>query len=177
MINRVVLVGRLTRDVEVRKTQSGLSVASFTVACDRRGSRQEGQQTADFISCVAWRQSADFLGQYARKGALVAVEGRLQSRSYDRNDGTKAYVTEVQCDNVSLCESRATSESRQQNQNSYGNSSYGNNNYGGYGNNGYNSGFSQTSYNQPQQSGNTMGGNDGYGADQGFDISNDDLPF
>ena len=69
MINRVVLVGRLTKDVEVRKTQTGLSVASFTVACDRRTSRsQDGnQQTADFINCVAWRQSADFLGQYARK--------------------------------------------------------------------------------------------------------------
>lgn len=188
MINRVVLVGRLTRDVEVRKTQSGLSVASFTVACDRRGARQDGanQQSADFISCVAWRQSADFLGQYARKGAMVAVEGRLQSRSYDRNDGTKAYVTEVQCDNVSLCESRATSMSREQN-NSYGDNSYGgnsynnngyNNGYGnnGYGNNGYNNGFSQSSYSQPNQNGNSMGGSD-FGADQGFDISNDDLPF
>ena len=96
MINRVVLVGRLTKDVEVRKTQTGLSVASFTVACDRRTSRsQDGsnQQTADFINCVAWRQSADFLGQYARKGALVGVEGRIQTRSYDRQDGTKQYVT------------------------------------------------------------------------------------
>ena len=107
MINRVVLVGRLTKDVEVRKTQTGLSVASFTVACDRRTSRsQDGnQQTADFINCVAWRQSADFLGQYARKGALVGVEGRIQTRSYDRQDGTKQYVTEVLCDNVSLLES------------------------------------------------------------------------
>ena len=84
MINRVVLVGRLTRDVEVRKTQSGLSVAQFTVACDRRGRSQDNaQQTADFISCVAWRQPADFLGQYARKGALIGVDGRLQSRSYE----------------------------------------------------------------------------------------------
>ena len=102
MINRVVLVGRLTRDVEVRKTQSGLSVAQFTVACDRRGRSQDNaQQTADFISCVAWRQPADFLGQYARKGALIGVDGRLQSRSYDR-DGQRVYVTEVVADNVRL---------------------------------------------------------------------------
>lgn len=91
MINRVVLVGRLTRDVEVRKTASGLSVATFTVACDRRMARgQDGnnQQSADFISCVAWRQAADFLGSYAHKGALVGVEGRIQTRNYDR-DGQK----------------------------------------------------------------------------------------
>ena len=97
MINRVVLVGRLTRDVEVRKTASGLSVATFTVACDRRMARgQDGnnQQSADFISCVAWRQAADFLGSYARKGALVGVEGRIQTRNYDR-DGQKVYVTEI----------------------------------------------------------------------------------
>ena len=108
MINRVVLVGRLTRDVEVRKTQSGLSVAQFTVACDRRGRSQDNaQQTADFISCVAWRQPADFLGQYARKGALIGVDGRLQSRSYDR-DGQRVYVTEVVADNVRLLESKGS---------------------------------------------------------------------
>ena len=83
MINRVVLVGRLTRDVEVRKTGSNLSVATFTVACDRRFSKgQEGQQSADFISCVAWRQTADLLAQYAKKGTLVGVEGRIQTRNY-----------------------------------------------------------------------------------------------
>ena len=108
MINRVVLVGRLTRDVEVRKTQSGISVASFTVACDRRFSsqnQQNQQQSADFISCVAWRQTADFLGSYARKGALVGVDGRLQSRSYDDRDGKKVYVTEVVANNLSLISS------------------------------------------------------------------------
>ena len=113
MINRVVLVGRLTRDVEVRKTQSGISVASFTVACDRRFSsqnQQNQQQSADFISCVAWRQTADFLGSYARKGALVGVDGRLQSRSYDDRDGKKVYVSEMVCDSVQLLESRAQSQ-------------------------------------------------------------------
>ena len=84
MINRVVLVGRLTRDVEVRKTQSGISVASFTVACDRRFSSQNQQnqeQSADFISCVAWRQTADFLGSYARKGIDVSrFQGEIDWR-------------------------------------------------------------------------------------------------
>ncbi len=114
MINRAVLVGRLTRDVEVRKTQSGLSVASFTVACDRRFSSQnsQGQKEADFISCVAWRQSADFLGSYGRKGALVGVEGRIQTRNYQDRDGRKVYVTEVVCDNVQLLESRSASQAR-----------------------------------------------------------------
>ena len=116
MINRVVLVGRLTRDVEVRKTTNGLSVASFTVACDRRQRRDaQNQQSADFISCVAWRQTADFLGQYARKGALVGVEGRIQTRNYDGQDGRKVYVTEVLCDTVQLLESKSQSQNRDYN--------------------------------------------------------------
>ena len=117
MINRVVLVGRLTRDVEVRKTASGLSVATFTVACDRRMARgQDGnnQQSADFISCVAWRQAADFLGSYARKGALVGVEGRIQTRSYDNTQGQKVYVVEVICDSVQFLETRAARERQPQ---------------------------------------------------------------
>ena len=102
-INKVILVGRLTRDVEVRKTGSGLSVAQFTVAVDRRlPKNSDGQQSADFVPCVAWRQSADFLGSYARKGNLVSVEGHIQTRNYDDKDGRKIYVTEVVCENVQL---------------------------------------------------------------------------
>lgn len=107
-INRVILVGRLTRDVEVRKTGSGLSVAQFTVAVDRRLTKSsDGQQSADFVPCVAWRQSADFLGSYARKGNLVSIEGHIQTRNYDDKDGRKIYVTEVVCENVQL-QSRGT---------------------------------------------------------------------
>ena len=160
MINRVVLVGRLTRDVEVRKTASGLSVATFTVACDRRMARgQDGnnQQSADFISCVAWRQAADFLGSYARKGALVGVEGRNQTRSYDR-DGQKVYVTEIVCDTVNLLESKSQSQSRAQN------SSYQDNSY-------------QQPYSQPKPSTNDDFVSDDFGAGIGMDISSDDLPF
>lgn len=160
MINRVVLVGRLTRDVEVRKTASGLSVATFTVACDRRMARgQDGnnQQSADFISCVAWRQAADFLGSYARKGALVGVEGRIQTRSYDR-DGQKVYVTEIVCDTVNLLESKSQSQSRAQNS--------------GYQDNSY-----QQPYSQLKPSTNDDFVSDDFGAGIGMDISSDDLPF
>ena len=107
MINRVVLLGRLVRDPDVSKTQSGLSVCSFTVACDRRSSKdQEGEKVADFISCVAWRQDADFLDRYGHKGAVVAVDGRIQTRSYVNRDGYTVYVTEVVADSVKLPEGR-----------------------------------------------------------------------
>lgn len=109
MINRAVLVGRLTRDVEVRKTQSGISCATFTVACDRNRKRDENsnEPTADFISCVAWRQPADFLGQYAHKGSLVGVDGRIQTRNYEK-DGQRIYMTEVVADQVRLLESKSS---------------------------------------------------------------------
>lgn len=157
MINRVVLVGRLTRDVEVRKTQTGLSVASFTVACDRRVSKDaQGQQTADFISCVAWRGTADFLGAYAKKGALVGVEGRIQTRNYDDRDGKKVYVTEVVCDNVQLLGSRSSSQDRT-NEAPMGNSF-------------------QQSYAQPQTNSYADNGNS-FDDGSGLNISSDDLPF
>lgn len=118
MINNVVLVGRLTKDVEVRKTQSGLSVASFTVACDRRLSQEQknnNEQSADFISCVAWRGSADFLGQYSHKGDTVGVEGRIQTRTYDR-DGQKVYVTEIVANSVSILHSTQPRQAQAQTQ-------------------------------------------------------------
>ena len=116
MINSVVLVGRLTKDIEIRKTQSGLSVASFTVACDRRLSQEQknnNEQSADFINCVAWRGSADFLGKYARKGDTVGVEGRIQTRNYDR-DGQRVYVTEVLANSVNLLHSKQTAQPQEQ---------------------------------------------------------------
>ena len=105
-INSVTLVGRLTKDIELRKTSSNTSVCNFTVAVDRRfQSQQQGGQSADFISCIAWRQSADFLAQYANKGTIVGVEGRIQTRSYDGQNG-KVYVTEVVADSVQIISSR-----------------------------------------------------------------------
>ena len=116
MINSVVLVGRLTKDIELRKTQSGLSVVSFTVACDRRLSQEQknnNEQSADFINCVAWRGSADFLGKYARKGDTVGVEGKIQTRNYDR-DGQRVYVVEVLANSVNLLHSKQTVQSQEQ---------------------------------------------------------------
>lgn len=118
MVNNVVLVGRLTRDIELRKTQSGLSVASFTIACDRRLSQEQknnGEQSADFISCVAWRGSADFLGSYGHKGDTVGVEGRIQTRTYDR-DGQKVYVTEIVANSVSILHSTQPRQAQAQTQ-------------------------------------------------------------
>lgn len=101
MINNVVLVGRLTKDVELRKTSNNVSTCTFTLACNRRFVNQNGEQVADFINCVAWRQSADFLAQYASKGSIVGVEGRIQTRNYDGQNG-KVYVTEIICESVQL---------------------------------------------------------------------------
>lgn len=110
-INRAIITGRLTNDVEVRKTQSGLSVASFTVAVDRGRKRDENSQEpgADFINCVAWRQSADFLGNYAQKGTMIGVDGRLQTRTYENRDGQRVYVTEILADTVTILESKKQS--------------------------------------------------------------------
>ena len=101
-INRVVLTGRLTKDVELRATPSGANVASFTVAVDGFGRDQNNNPVnqASFVNCVAWNQTAKFVTTYCKKGSLVALEGRLQTRSYDRKDGTKAYVTEVVTERV-----------------------------------------------------------------------------
>ena len=96
-------IGRLTRDPELRSTQSGKSVVSFTLAVDRRKSRDAdpNMPTADFISCVAWRQNADFLGRYGHKGDVIGVDGRIQTRTYEK-DGTTVYVTEVVAESVKL---------------------------------------------------------------------------
>lgn len=98
-INRVVLIGRLTRDPELRKTQSGTSVCSFTLAVNRR-QNQDGTQDADFINCVAWNKLADNIQLYQKKGNQLGIEGRINTRSYDNQQGQKVYVTEVIAENV-----------------------------------------------------------------------------
>ncbi len=115
MINKVILVGRITKDPALRKTQNGTSVVSFTLACNRRVPSQG--QDADFINCVAWNKTADFMAQYVRKGALLGIEGRIQTRNYDDKDGKRVYVTEVVANSVQLLESKkdAQSEAAMQN--------------------------------------------------------------
>lgn len=110
MINRVVLVGRLTRDPELRTTGSGISVATFTLAVDRQFTNSQGERGADFISCVIWRKAAENFCNFTSKGSLVGIDGRIQTRSYDNKDGQRVYVTEVVVDNFSLLESRKDRE-------------------------------------------------------------------
>ena len=109
MINRVVLVGRMTRDPELRRTNSGSAVTSFTLAVNRNYNSADGQE-ADFIGCVVWNKPAENVERYCSKGSLVGVEGRLHSRSYDNAQGQKVYITEVVCDSVQFLETRAAKE-------------------------------------------------------------------
>lgn len=123
MINRVVLTGRLTRNPELKTTQSGLSVASFTLAVNRQFTDSQGKREADFINCVIWRKAAENLCKFTHKGSLIGVDGRLQTRSYDNNNGQKVFVTEVVVDSFSLLEPKNESQTNNQssNNNSYSN--------------------------------------------------------
>nr|DAG69114.1 MAG TPA: Single strand binding protein [Caudoviricetes sp.] len=119
MINRVVLVGRITRDPELRKTNTGTSVVSFTLAVNRRFTKDE-EQKADFINCQAWRQSADFMANYVKQGALLGVEGRIQTRNYKDQSDRTVYVTEVVCDSVQILAQKRAEEAP----NTYGQVNY-----------------------------------------------------
>ena len=116
MINRVVMVGRMTRDPELRRTGSGAAVTSFTLALNRNYNSADGQQ-ADYISCVVWNKVAENVAQYCSNGSLVGVEGRLRSRTYDNAQGQRVYVTEVVCDSVQFLETRAQRERNQSSMN------------------------------------------------------------
>lgn len=105
MINNVSLTGRLTRDIDLRYTQSGTAVGTFTLAVDRQYKR-DGEPTADFINCVIWRKSAENFVKFTRKGSLVGVEGHIQTRTYDNNQGQRVYVTEVVVESFALLESK-----------------------------------------------------------------------
>lgn len=105
-MNKVILVGNLTRDPEYRTTPNGASVCNFSIAVQRRFANQQGVREADFINCVAWRQQADFVHRFFTKGRRIGVVGSLQTRTYDAQDGSKRYVTEVIAGNVEFCDSR-----------------------------------------------------------------------
>ncbi|QYN55639.1 single-stranded DNA-binding protein [Lactobacillus panisapium] len=175
MINRVVLVGRLTRDPELRTTGSGISVATFTLAVDRQYTNAQGERGADFISCVIWRKAAENFCNFTSKGSLVGIDGRIQTRSYDNKDGQRVYVTEVVVDNFALLESRKDREARGQNGGftPTNNGNFGNQNT----NNSPNMGPSNQNnpLNSSNQSDNTQDPFAGSG--DTIDISDDDLPF
>lgn len=107
-MNKVILIGRLARDPEMRTTSSGISMTRFTIAVSRPFNTPDGNGQTDFISCVTWRRQAENVAKYCSKGSQVAVEGRIQVGSYDAQDGTKRYTTDVVCDNVTFLGSKAT---------------------------------------------------------------------
>ncbi|ACI61768.1 Single-strand binding protein 3 [Streptococcus phage NZ131.3] len=106
MINNIVLVGRMTKDAELRYTASQVAVATFTLAVNRRFKEQNGEREADFINCVIWRQSAENLANWAKKGALIGVTGRIQTRNYENHQEQRVYVTEVVAESFQMLESR-----------------------------------------------------------------------
>ena len=136
MLNHITIMGRLVRDPELRRTGSGIAVASFTVAVDRDfGSRDGGERETDFIDCVAWRQTGEFVSKYFTKGRMIVVSGRLQIRSWNDKDGNKRRTAEVVADNCYFGDSRRDGEST----GSFGGNTYGGNaysapapSYGGY---------------------------------------------
>ena len=143
MLNHITIMGRLTRDPELRRTGSGIAVASFTLAVDRDfAPRDGGERETDFIDCVAWRQTGEFVSKYFTKGSMAVVSGRLQIRGWTDKDGNKRRTAEVVADNVYFGESRRSSESNSSfGGNTYGGNAYGGNSYGNsnnYGGNAYN---------------------------------------
>ena len=110
MLNSVSLTGRLTRDVDLRYTQSGTAVGSFTLAVDRKFKSKNGERETDFVNCQIWRKSAENFANFTKKGSLVGVEGHIQTRTYDNAQGQKVFVTEVIVDSFALLESRQTSQ-------------------------------------------------------------------
>jgi len=170
MLNRVILIGRLTKDPELRYTPQGVAVTQFTLAVDRSFSGNREEREADFIPIVTWRQLAETCANYLRKGRLAAVEGRMQVRNYENNEGRRVYVTEVIADNVRFLESANREGGGGQGRDDFGGAPSGGNG-GGYGGGG----------NSNRSSGSRNSGNNNSDpfADDGrpIDISDDDLPF
>ncbi|PDK50622.1 single-stranded DNA-binding protein [Listeria monocytogenes] len=178
MMNRVVLVGRLTKDPELRYTPAGVAVATFTLAVNRTFTNQQGEREADFINCVVWRKPAENVANFLKKGSMAGVDGRVQTRNYEGNDGKRVYVTEIVAESVQFLEPRNSNGgggNKYQNGNNNNNYNSGGNNFGQAPTN--NGGFGQDqqqSQNQNYQSTN----NDPFASDgKPIDISDDDLPF
>lgn len=114
MINRVVLVGRLVRDPELRRTASGIPVATFTVAVDNRV-KSNNEKSASFIPCVVWNQAADNVAKYTRKGSLVGIDGRIVQRTYDKKEGGRASIVEIVCDSVQFLEPKSSNNGPSEN--------------------------------------------------------------
>lgn len=147
MINNVILTGRITKDLEKHQTNKGTSVVNFSLAVDRRRKNANGDREADFISIQAWGLTADLLCKYCGKGSLIGIEGRIQTRNYENNQGQRVYVTEVVAENVTFLDSKKNNNDQSQ--------------QGGYQSNGY----QNDNYQQP------------FDSALPFDDSADDVPF
>lgn len=155
-INNVVLVGRMTRDADLQYTASNIAVATFNLAVNRNFKNQNGEREADFINCVIWRQQAENLANWAKKGALVGIVGSIRTRNYENQQGQRVYVTEVVADSFQLLESRNAQGQREGNSQAPSQNNYGN------------------SGSQVPNFGNGFGD---FGSGTPMDISDDDLPF
>lgn len=166
MINRVVLVGRLTRDPELRVSQSNISVTNFNLAVNRPFTDQNGERGADFINCVTFRKTAENVNQYLSKGSLCGIDGRIQTRNYENKDGQRVYVTEVICDSVQFLEPKSSNGQQTNNQNQGSNQRYG-----------PTPGGETRGTNTRSQSNSKPEENPFQNSDGPVDISDDDLPF
>lgn len=176
MINRIVLVGRLTKDPELRYTPNGIAVARFTLAVNRTFSNQQGERQADFINCVVWRKMAENTANYLKKGSLAGVEGRIQTGSFEGQDGKRVYTTEVVADSVQFLEPRGAAENRQGGQ-QYNEPTYGGG--GNYSNNDYSQGNYQAPAYQTNQQSYSRVDEDPFAPNNNgrVDVTEDDLPF
>lgn len=155
-MNNVNLIGRLTKAVDLRYTQSGVAYGSFTIAVNRRFKNQNGEREADFINCVIWKKGAENLANFTHKGSLIGVSGAIQTRNYDNQQGQRVYVTEVLVENFDLLESRKTADN-------------------GVLNSG---GINTQSYNKNQNLAGNFENNDPFTVNgETFEVQDDDLPF
>lgn len=179
MINNVVLTGRLTKDVDLRYTSSGTAIGSFSIAVDRQFKNQQGEKETDFINCVIWRKAAENFANFTRKGSLVGIQGRIQTRNYENQQGQRVYVTEVVVENFTLLESRSVTEQRPRETNSFSQDK---------GNNSFQPSSSNRSYNDSSSNYSSTSQTNGFSdysanddpflsSGQTIDISDDDLPF
>lgn len=155
MMNRTVLVGRLTKDPELKYTPSGVAVASFTLAVNRSFTNQAGEREADFINCTVWRKPAENVANYLKKGSLAGVDGRIQTRNFEGQDGKRVFITEVVAESVQFLEPKNSNSGQSQ------------------GNQQQNSSNQQQNSNGQARVNEDPFANDG----QPIDINSDDLPF
>lgn len=171
MINSVVLVGRLTKDPELKYTQSGIASCRFTLAVNRNFKGQDGKQEADFINCVAWRKTAENTANFLKKGSLTGIEGRIQTSNFEGKDGNRVFMTEVVADSVQFLEPRNSNSGNNSSNQSNGGNQSGNTNTSNYQQDTQNR--QETTYNGANgQAGDPFSTQDGP-----IEVSDDDLPF